>query len=150
LRSIAEIYVPFRLYRVGIESGALQEEKYLALDAIRGNLDLFGFPSIPEPGDIIEVSTRNHLEPELDLVTSGAIVTERVRRLVYTRGFFRIRDLKLHATHVPPDFHIPYWIGFRGRGEKADLIVMDAVRGHLEGLKLRSLIAEWLADVDKR
>jgi hypothetical protein len=144
LRSIAELYVPFRLYIVSIDNALRHEEKLLALDAVRGDLDLFAFPSVPTSKDLVEVSTRNHLQSRLDFESSGMIVLERVRRLVFGRGFFKIRDLRIQATRLPLDFHVPYWVGFCGWGNKANLIVMDAVRGSLEGSKLRSLITDWL------
>jgi len=41
--------------------------------------------------------------------------------------------------------HVPYWVGFVGRGEAASLVVMDAVRRQIEGVKARRLIGEWLS-----
>jgi hypothetical protein len=150
LRSIAEIYIPFRLYRVTIENASRQEERLLALDAVCGILDPITFQAVPSPRDLAELSTRNYLEPKLDIDSARAIVSERVRRLVFGTGFFKIRDLKIKTAHVPLDFFVPYWVGFSGWGKSASLIAMDAVRGSLEGSKLRSLITDWLAAEKRR
>jgi len=144
LRSIADAYVPFLLHRVTIENAARREEKFLALDAVGGVLDLYAFPFPPQTGELTEVDTRNYLEPVLDAQQANAILCEKVRRMVFGAGFFRIRNLQIQAELLPLRLHIPYWIGFSGRGENAGLVVLDAVRGRLGGSKARSLFTDWL------
>jgi hypothetical protein len=147
LRSIADAYVPFLLHRVTIANASRREEKFLALDAVGGVLDLYAFSSTPEQSDFIELDTRNYLESLLDAQRASAILCEKVRRMVFGAGFFKIRDLRIQAEVLPLRMHVPYWIGFSGRGEHADLGVLDAVRGRLEGSKARSLFIDWLAGI---
>ncbi len=40
LRCVADVYVPFRLYRVEIANGATAQRHWFALDAVNGMLDL--------------------------------------------------------------------------------------------------------------
>ena len=145
LHAVAELYIPFRLFRVQLTNDGVSEEKLVALDAITGSLDLFQFERIPEGSEMISVETRNCPSATL----TDAVLTDRVvaklRRVLYSRGFFKMRDLQLNAVPLPNDLHIPYWIGFRGPDGRVRISVIDAVRRRPEGAKVRRLVEEWLA-----
>ena len=64
--------------------------------------------------------------------------------MVFTQGFFRVRDLKIEATPVSGEICVPYWVCFRGSGDRAYLAILDAVRRRPEGAKVRRLVEEWL------
>jgi hypothetical protein len=68
-----------------------------------------------------------------------------VRRIVYQTGFFRVRGLRIRATRLALDLHVPYWLGFYERGGALRLRVLDAVRCRFEGGKARALFEGWLA-----
>jgi hypothetical protein len=144
LRSVAELYIPFRLFRVQISNVGVSEEKLVAIDAVSGALDLFQFDHIPGGTETFEVDTRNR--PPATLTDS--LLTDRVlaklRRVLYSRGFFKMRDLQLSAVPLTDDLHIPYWVGFRGPDDNVRLSVIDAVRRRPEGAKVRRLVQEWL------
>lgn len=144
LRSIADVYVPFRLYRVEVLNGGRHAAQWLALDAVRGSLDLYGFNCPPDPAEMVELQTRNSLELALDEARSREILAEKVRRQIFLSGFFRIRDLSIRPEQVPLELYIPYWVGFYGRGARAHVSVMDAVRRRFEGAKARELLQGWL------
>jgi len=144
LRSIADAYVPFLLHRVTVHNAARREEKWLALDAVAGVLDLYEFAVLPQQTDLVELDTRNFLEPALKMQQANMILCEKVRRMVYRAGFFKIRSLQIQAELLPLALHVPYWIGFSGRSENVNLAVLDALRGRLEGSKARSLFKNWL------
>src|SRR5207253_6068746 len=57
------------------------------------------------------------------------------RSMIFQKGFFRIRDLRICAEPVPLDLHVPYWIGFYDAGKSVRLRVLDAVRRRFEGAK---------------
>ena len=145
LHASAELYIPFRLFRVRISNGGVSEEKLVALDAVTGSLDLFQFERIPDGAETISVETRNRPSATL----TDAVLTDRVvaklRRVLYSRGFFKMRDLQLNAVPLPDELHIPYWIGFRGPDGHVRISVIDAVRRRPEGAKVRRLVEEWLA-----
>jgi len=145
LRSVAELYIPFRLFRVQITNRGVFEEKLMALDAVTGTLDLFQFDHIPNGTETITVDTRNCPSS----VLADSLLTDRVlaklRRILYSNGFFKMRDLQLSAVPLPDELHIPYWIGFRGSENHVRLFVIDAVRRRTEGAKVRRLVEEWLA-----
>ena len=145
LRSLAALYIPFRLFRVQITNRGIFEEKLMALDAVTGTLDLFQFDHIPNGTETITVDTRNCPSS----VLADSLLTDRVlaklRRILYSNGFFKMRDLQLSAVPLPDELHIPYWIGFRGSENHVRLFVIDAVRRRTEGAKVRRLVEEWLA-----
>jgi hypothetical protein len=66
--------------------------------------------------------------------------------MLYRRaGFFAIRHRRLDVRSIEDVLYVPYWIGFFGRGDRASLVAIDAVRRQIEGLKVRRLIEMWLA-----
>lgn len=145
LRSLAEVYVPFRLYRVHIRNGGASQVQIVAIDEVRGILDLYSFDELPQAQELVEVSTRNRLLPSLSDEESEKAVVHKVQRTLFQTGFFRIRELSISLEALPLQIHVPYWVGFYGSGQNASLRVMDAVRRQMEGSKLRQLIKDWLA-----
>ena len=144
LRSIAEAYVPFRLFRATVQNGRGAQEKLLAIDAVDGSLDLYGFDAAPVAGELMRVETRNALPCGLPVERCAELMEDRLRRMIYRRGFFRARGLQNRIHYSGTDFYVPYWLGFRGRRERAHLAVMDGVRRRLEGGKARELFRQWL------
>jgi hypothetical protein len=144
LRSIAEAYVPFRLFRATVQNGRGAQDKFLAIDAVDGSLDLYGFDAEPVAGELMRVETRNAVPCELPVERCAELIEDRLRRMIYRRGFFRARGLQNRIRYSGNDFYVPYWLGFRGRGERAQLAVMDAVRRRFEGGKARELFRQWL------
>ena len=61
LQRIAEAYVPYLGYRVQYDMAGAQQQRFFALDAVTGSLDLFEFPRLPSVDELIAVETRNHL-----------------------------------------------------------------------------------------
>lgn len=145
LRSVAELYIPFRLFRVQITNRGVFEEKLVAIDAVSGTLDLFQFEHMPNGTETITIETRNCPSSTL----ADALLTDRLlaklRRVLFSNGFFKMRGLQLSAVPLPDELHIPYWIGFRGSDKHVRLSVIDAVRRRPEGAKVRRLVQEWLA-----
>jgi hypothetical protein len=91
------------------------------------------------------VSTRNRPAVALGEERSRELLVERVRRLVFRGGFFRIRGLRIQAEPLDLDLHVPYWVGLSGFGERAHLTIIDGVRRRVEGGKVRAFFREWLA-----
>ncbi len=144
LQSVAEFYVPFRLFQVEISNQGVSQQRIFALDVVAGSLDLYEFQTLPEARDIDYVTTRNYAEAILSEEQAAEILIVKVQRILYLRGFFRLRNLRISATAVPGDFHIPYWVGFRGHGARAKVFVFDAVRRRIEGAKVKGLLRDWL------
>ena len=144
VRSLAELYIPYRLFQVSIFSGGREERQLVALDAVRGVLDLYQFSSPAGDADLLTLETRNALPSGLDTGVAEKRLIEKVRRIIFTRGFFRVRDLKIEATALSGEICVPYWVAFRGADDRVRLAVLDAVRRKPEGAKVRRLIEEWL------
>ena len=144
VRSLAELYIPYRLFQVIIRSAGREQNQTFALDAVRGALDLYRLPALTDNGQFMTLETRNALPSGLDESQAAARLIEKVRRMVFTRGFFRVRDLKIEAIPIPGEICVPYWICFRGSQDDVHLAVLDAVRRRPEGAKVRRLVEEWL------
>jgi hypothetical protein len=147
LRSVAQFYIPFQLFRVRVRNGGEQKELVFGLDAVSGALDLYRFEQVPGPEEVASLETRNCPQALLHDTQAEQLVTSGVQRLLFAAGFFRIRELQISAEPVPGKTHIPYWVGFRGRGAHARLVVIDAVRRRPEGVKVRRLLQDWLTSV---
>jgi hypothetical protein len=147
LKSVADFYIPFRLFQVEILNGDKRDERVFGLDAVNGSLDLYHFEQLPEEREVIYLETRNCSEPLLDEAEANKIVISKVQRLLFSTGFFRVRNLKISAEPVAGEIYIPYWVGFRGRGIRARFVVMDAVRRKMEGSKVRQLLQAWLTSI---
>jgi hypothetical protein len=144
VRSLAELYIPYRLFQVKIRSAGREQNQTLALDAVRGILDLYQLPASTADDQFLSLQTRNVLPAGLDAAQAEEQVIAKVRRMIFTRGFFRVRDLKIEATPLPGEICVPYWVCFRGSNDRVHVTVLDAVRRRPEGAKVRRLVEEWL------
>jgi len=145
LRSVADVYVPFRLYRVTLQHAAHRQLLIVGLDAAAGILDLYAFDRVPDGSDVVEVETGNRLDAGLSTASAQDVLTTRVKRIAYERvGFLAAGRVNLEIDPLDALLHVPYWTGFFGRGDAASLVVMDAVRRQIEGAKARRLIGDWL------
>src|SRR3981189_3001455 len=93
LRRIADVYVPYWLYRVQYNMGRAAHKTLFAIDAVNGSLDLFTFPRIPDAKDFISVHTKNYVTPSLPGLVGGAFLRQKVRQVIFQQGFFKVRDL---------------------------------------------------------
>jgi hypothetical protein len=144
LRSVAEFYVPFRIFQARIVNRGVADERLVALDAVSGTLDLFQFDRRPADSEITYLETRNCAAAELENNRAAELLIAKLRRVLYSRGFFRMRDLSITASPLDEELFIPYWLGFRGSDGHARVAVIDAVRRRLEGAKVRRLVEHWL------
>lgn len=142
LRRIADAYVPYYLYRVKY-SGA--PARLFAIDAVDGSLDLFEFPRIPAERELLALDGRNQLQATLTEERAAELLREKVLRVIFQQGFFKIRDARLEITPVLCELHLPYWLGFHERDGLVHCRVMDAVRRRMEGAKASAFFELWLA-----
>jgi hypothetical protein len=142
LRRIADAYVPYYLYRVKY-AGA--PAKLFAIDAVDGSLDLFEFPRIPAERELLALDARNRLQATLSEDRAAELLRDKVLRVIFQQGFFKIRDARLEITPVPCELYLPYWLGFHERDGLVHCRVMDAIRRRMEGAKASALFEQWLA-----
>jgi hypothetical protein len=145
LRSVGQVFVPFYLYRVELADRGRRWGSYMAVDAVTGTLDPYEFDGPPGEDELSRVETRNHPLPTLAPQAAENALRDKLRRLRYQAGFFRVGDPTFAFDRVPLDLHVPYWLGFYGAGEAASLRVLDAVRRRFEGARARALFEDWLA-----
>jgi len=144
LRSVADFYIPFQLFRVTITNGGKQHEQILGIDRVNGSLDPYRFDQLPAASDIVCVATRNTPTASLDPELAKGLVVTKVQRVLFTTGFFRMRGLHISAEPLPGEICVPYWVGFRGKGGPARFSVLDAVRRQVEGSRVKFLLQNWL------
>jgi hypothetical protein len=145
LQRIADAYIPFGLYRVRYQMGGAPRSHFFALDAVDGSLDLFEFGAPPGDAETVSVSTRNHPAAKLSPPSAEELLREKVLRLIFQQGFFKVRAVQLEVEHLPGEIHLPYWLGFYGTRENLRCRVMDAVRRRVEGARASALFEHWLA-----
>jgi hypothetical protein len=143
LLSVAELYLPFRLFRARIANRGALEERLVAIDSVAGALDLFQFDHIPNADETLTLETRNHPAAQLGDALAAERLIAKLRRVAYSRGFFRLQDFEIIAEPVS-ELHIPYWVGFRGSSNHARIAIIDAIRRRFEGAKVRRLVETWL------
>ena len=144
LRRIADVYVPYWLYRVQYNLGRAAHATLFAIDAVNGSLDLFTFPRIPDGNQLVSIHTRNRVSPALPQPAAEALLRQKVLRVIFQQGFFKVRDLQLEIALLPLELHVPYWLGFYGN-TAARCRVLNAVRRRIEGAKASALFESWLA-----
>jgi hypothetical protein len=150
LRGIAEIYIPYRLYAVTVDDRHLQSVLHYAVDTAVGTLDPYEFDTPPEPNSWIKLETGNFHPVRLDKTRTEKLVIEKVRRLLYSRGFFRLANPSITAGLIEPEFHIPYWAGFYGEEQNIRVTVLNAAHQKMEGSKVRQLVKMWLLERDSQ
>jgi hypothetical protein len=147
LKSVADFYIPFQLFQVEILNGGKRDRRIFGLDVVNGSLDLYHFEQLPSEREVIYLDTRNCSQPLLAETEAKKIVIGKVQRLLFSTGFFRVRNLHISAEPVAGEIYIPYWVEFRGRGQGVHFAVMDALRRKMEGAKVRHLLQAWLTSI---
>lgn len=144
LRRIADVYVPYWLYRVQYNLGRAAHATLFAIDAVNGSLDLFTSPRVPAADDLVSIYSRNRVAPSLQHSSAEALLRQKVLRVIFQQGFFKVRDLQLEIALQPLELHVPYWLGFYGNAA-ARCRVLNAVCRRMEGAKATALFESWLA-----
>jgi len=142
LRRIADAYVPYFLFRVKYAGAPV---RLFAIDAVDGSLDLFEFPRMPEERELVALNARNRLQAALTEERAAEILRDKVLRVIFQQGFFKIRDARFEITPALCEMHLPYWLGFHERDGAVRCRVMDAVRRRMEGAKACAFFEQWLA-----
>jgi hypothetical protein len=145
LLGLGNLYIPYRLYQVKVDDHRVHCTRFLAVDAISGGLDPYEFPESPMPASYAEVETANYLPARLGEDETRALVLEQMRRLVFSAGFFRLVKPAITAA-VMGEFYIPYWAGFYGQLHDVSVLMLNAVRGTIEGSKASNLVKTWLLE----
>ena len=145
LQRVAEAYVPFQLYRVRYTMNKETVQRIFAMDAVDGSLDLFEFRAAPGETELIEVQSRNRLTSALSEEDALRILRDKVLRIVFQQGFFKLRGTSLEIEVLPCEMHLPYWLGFYGASDSLRCRAMDAVRRRIEGAKASAFFEQWLA-----
>jgi hypothetical protein len=145
LRRIAEAYVPYYIYRVRYVLRNRAETRLFAVDGVDGSLDLYEFPDLPRAEELMTVATRNFLPPGLTEGRAENLLREKALRVIFQRGFFKLREPRLEIVCPPVKLHLPYWLGFYEGRVNVRCRVMDGVRSRIEGAKASELFEHWLA-----
>lgn len=145
LQRVAAAYVPFEIYRVSYEMGKRRQTRLFAQDQVEGLLDLFEFPELPGGEEFVSIESTNCLPVGLGAERAEFLLKEKVLRLLFQSGFFKVRAPRVSVETVGVSFGIPYWLGFYGEDGSLRCRVLDAVRRRMEGEKATVLFEQWLA-----
>ncbi|HEV7522588.1 MAG TPA: hypothetical protein VGP89_15905 [Candidatus Angelobacter sp.] len=145
LLALSDIYIPYRLYQIKVDDHRVRSTRFLAVDAISGALDPYEFAESPLHGRCVEVDAANYLPAQLAEDDSRTLVLEKVRRLLFSGGFFRLVKPAI-TTNLIGEFYIPYWAGFYGEAHNVSVLILNAVRGTIEGSKASNLVKNWLLE----
>jgi hypothetical protein len=146
LLGVGEMYIPYRVYRVAVEDRRVRSARLLAVDAVSSTLDPFEFAEPPAEDRCVDIETRNHLPARLSESETQTAALSKVRRLLFSSGFFRLAKPVISAEVIVSDFHIPYWAGFYGEEKNIRVVLLDAIRGTIEGGKATHSVRAWLVD----
>jgi hypothetical protein len=146
LRSIARVFVPYYLFHVGIADGRRRQTGLFGVDAMRGTLDPYRFEGSLATISLERIHSGNSLTATLDAAIAWPILVDKLRRVVFQGGFWRVRNPRFSVEREPLIVHLPYWVGFYADGPRVRLEVLDGVRQSFEGAKARALVETWLAD----
>lgn len=142
LRRMAEVYVQYFLFHVEHRNA---QPRLFAMDGVDGSLDLFEFPRVPGHSEVLTCDEHNRLEAQMTVERAMELLREKVLRIIFQQGFFRLREVRLEITLIPCELHLPYWVGFYGSDGSLRCRVMDAVRRRMEGAKASTFFEHWLA-----
>lgn len=155
LHRIAEVFVPFHLYRVNYSLAREHQSRLFAIDAVQGSLDLFEFSAPPRREELLQIETRNALPISLSNERSQELLREKSLRIIFQQGFFKLREANLTIERIPLNLHLSYWLAFHGR--KSATVgahpatstvrcrVLDSTRNRIEGTKASALFESWLS-----
>lgn len=146
LLGLGEIYIPYRLYRVNVETRGVRSIRFLAVDATTGALDPYEFSEDVLPERCVEVETPNVLPIRLEEAETHALALEKVRRLLFSKGLFLSGAPTFAAEKPGSEFYIPYWAGFFGENHNVRVLMLNAVRGTIEGNKIAGVVKAWLLE----
>jgi hypothetical protein len=146
LRGMAEIYIPYRLYKVTVEDRGVRRARCYAIDAASGALDPYEFANLPQPHEWTEVEKSDCYPVRLAEHETRSLAVQKLRRLLFSRGFFRLAYPQLTAELINSEFYLPYWVGFYGDEQNVNLKVLNAVRETMEGSKIHQLLQAWLLE----
>ncbi|MGH9566452.1 MAG: hypothetical protein ACRD4I_10735 [Candidatus Angelobacter sp.] len=147
VRSVADFYIPFRIFQVEIRNAGEKSSHVFGLDAVNGSLDLYTWEHLPAQNELFLLETRNRLPIMLPEEDGQRMVADKVRRLIFAQGFFRVRNFGIAAQPIAGEIHVPYWAAFRGHGIRAHIAVLDAVRRQMEGSRVRQMLRQWLTSI---
>jgi hypothetical protein len=142
LRAVIDFHLPYYLFRVRTVDSRRSIDSFYGVDAITGRLDPYQFENPVTGENCREVETLYSLPPRIDPRAAFACLEERMMRLIFMRGPFKLRGWKVSGDLVE-SFYIPYWVGVYERRDRAHLEVIDALRGRFEGAKVREMVAGW-------
>jgi hypothetical protein len=145
LQRIAQVYVPFQLYEVKYELAGVAYKRTFGMDAVNGSLDLFEFQEQRVAETSFPLQTRNVLAPALPAEKADEMLRERILRVIFQQGFFKMREASIQCARLPEVVHLPYWLGFYAHRGTVRCRVMDAVRRRIEGAKASEFFEQWLA-----
>ena len=142
LRITADFYIPYRFFQISCDQRGRATDTILAADAVTGKFDLIEFNQLPGDMERMSVDAQMIVEERVGEEKAYELVRERMMRLVFMKGFFKLSGVNVEINLVA-SLHLPYWVGVYERQGRARLEIINALQGSFEGAKLREIVEEW-------
>lgn len=142
-------FLPYYLFRVTVLNGGKTDTLFLAVDAMTGGLDLYGFEVVPREDEWEEVESNQFGEIALSEKQAFTRLREQLRRTIYQNGFFQVADLSITGELIRLGY-FPYWVALYEQRGQGNVEVVDAVRGRFEGAKVQDLVLDWFRQESAR
>jgi hypothetical protein len=144
LRSIAHILVPYHAFQVAVSDRGRRQSGCFAVDAVSGSLDPLRLDEVLETTTLDAIHLRKCVPVSLTPDEAWPILADKLRRVIFQTGFFRLANPTVLTEGSPTILHQPYWVGFDADGPFVRVEIFDAVRRSFEGAKARTLVEHWL------
>ena len=137
-----DFYIPYRRFGLQVTNRGQSAAYMLAVDSVVGDLDLWSLDAQTAGSGRVLINTDRYAMERLPEKRAVEVIIEKVKRQIYLKGFFKIRDLEVDAKFIET-FYIPYWVGVYQRNDSVRLDVVNGLNGVMEGVKLRDVVADW-------
>lgn len=146
---VLDFYIPYRVFQVALTNASETVGRIVAVDAVTGALDPYAFDALPAKDKRQIISSERVCQPAISEARALEIVAERVKRDLYMKGFFKVKNPQVKGLYLET-LHMPYWVGLYRRGDEVRIEVLNAVRGLYEGAKVREIITGWFETSSNR
>lgn len=135
--SVELLYIPHYLFSVSFAGGRSASDQ-LVVDAVIGQFAYFrGRRFDPMP-----VHPSDQIAFKLDVQQAQERGIAAYKRALLQAGLKNGAGYEIQRVALQQEIYIPFWVGYFERKGKIRLAIIDAIRGELQGPKIRQIILE--------
>lgn len=129
------IHFPLFLFDVTLENKGTIRRIIISVDGLLGEAALFdrsGLKTESRTGAIV-------CQPILSRDEATKCAVHHARGVVLEHGLKMKTSFEIKATAYREQIFYPFWVGYFEKGGKYDIRIVDAVRGDLQGARMRKV-----------